>query len=146
VKEKEKFNSKIRGVTNISPLKESRPRDSRLASKEFKIFSHQIIFTLPRCLFFRVMTPSDFAHSDSFPSGDSVCSLNDFRWLLNIGQVFLDFETFHWKLLSWHTQTFLQLRHMKDIKHGRQIIWQTELIGHISKPCENLKRTNIAGC
>jgi hypothetical protein len=105
--EKEKPNSKIRGVTNLCPLKESRPRDSRLASKEFWVFSHQIIFTLPSCLFFGVMTPSDFAHSDSFPPGDSVCSLNDLRWLLNIGQIFLDFKTFHWQLLLWHMQTFL---------------------------------------
>jgi hypothetical protein len=116
--EKEKFNSQIRGVTNLSPLKESRPRDSRLASKELKIFSHRIIFTLPSSLFFGVMTPSDFAHSDSLPLGDSVCSLNNLRWLLNIGQVFLDFKTLHRQLLFWHTQTFLQLRHMKDIMHG----------------------------
>jgi hypothetical protein len=112
VKEKEKkFNSKIRGVTNLSPLKESRPRDSRVASKELRVFSHQIIFTLPSCLFFGVMTPSNFAHSDSLPSSDSVCSLKDLHWLLNIGQVLLDFKTFHWQLLFWHTQTFLQLRH-----------------------------------
>jgi hypothetical protein len=146
VLEKEKFNPQIRGVTNLSPLKESRPRDSRLASKELRIFSHQIIFTLPPCLFFRVMTPSDFAHSDSLPSGDSICSLNDLRWLLNIGQVFLDFKTLHWYLLFWHTQTFLQLRQMKDIMYNRQIFWQTELIGHFSTPCENLIQTNVAGC
>ena len=120
---KKKINSKIRGVTNLSPLKESRSRDSRLASKELRIFSHQIIFTLPSCLFFRVMAPSDFAHSDSLLSGDSVCSLNNLRWLLNIGQVFLDFETLHWQLLLWHRQTLLQLRHMKDIMHSGQIIW-----------------------
>jgi hypothetical protein len=144
--EKEEFNSQIRGIINLSPLKESHPRDSRLASKELRIFSHQIIFTLPSCFFFRVMTPSDFAHSDSLPSGDSVCSLNNLRWLLNIGQVFLDFKTLHWQLLFWHTQTFLQLRHMKDIMHGGQIIWQTELIGHFSVPCENLIRTDIARC
>jgi hypothetical protein len=77
------------------PLKESRPRDSRLASKELGISSHQIVFTLPSCLFFGVMTPYDFAHSVNLPSGDSVCSLNDLCWLLNIGQVFLDFETLH---------------------------------------------------
>jgi hypothetical protein len=141
-----KFNSKIRGVTNLSPLKESRPRYSRLASKELRVFSHQIIFTLPSCLFFGVMTPSNFAHPDGIPSGDSVCSLKDLCWLLNVGQVFLDFKTFHWQLLLWHTQTFLQLRHMKDIMHSRQIFWQTELIGYFFTPCENLIRTDVAGC
>jgi hypothetical protein len=65
-----KFYPQIHGVTNLSPLKESCPRDSRLASKEFEIFSHQIIFTLPSCFFLRVVTPSDFAHSDSVPAGD----------------------------------------------------------------------------
>jgi hypothetical protein len=81
----------IQGVTNLSPLKESHTRDSRLASKEFGILGHQIVFTLPSCFFLRVVTPSDFAHSDSFPPGDSVCSLKNLRWLLYIGQVFLDF-------------------------------------------------------
>jgi hypothetical protein len=81
----------IQGVTNISPLKESRPQDSRLASKEFGILGHQIIFTLPGCFFLRVVTPSDFAHSDSFPPGDPVCSLKNLLWLLYVSQVFLDF-------------------------------------------------------
>jgi hypothetical protein len=143
---KNKFYPQIQGVTNLSPLKESRPRDSRLASKELRVFSHQIIFTLPGCFFLRVMILSDFAHSDGLPSGDSVCSLKDLRWLLNVGQVLLDFKTLHWQLLLWHSQTFLQLRHMKDIMHNRQIFWQTELIGHFSTPCKNLIRTNVAGC
>jgi hypothetical protein len=107
MEKEKKFNPKIRGIIKLSPLKESRPRDSRLGSKEFMIFSHQIILTLPSCFFFGVVAPSDFAHSDSLPLGDSVCSLNNLRWLLNIGQVFLDFDTLPWQLLFWHTQTFL---------------------------------------
>jgi hypothetical protein len=79
-----------------------------------------------------MMIPSDLAHSDGLPSGDSVCGLKDLRWLLNVGQVLLDFKTFNWQLLFWHTQALLQLRHMKDIMHNRQILWQTELIGHFS--------------
>jgi hypothetical protein len=145
-KKKKKFYPRIQGVTNLSPLKESRPRDSRLGSKEFRVFGYQIIFTLLGCFFFRVVTPSDFAHPDSFPPSDSVCSLRNLRWLLYIGQVLLDLQTFHWQLLFWHIQTFLQLRHMKDIMHYEQAFWQTELIGHFSTPCENLIRTNIAGC
>jgi hypothetical protein len=141
---KKKFYHQIQGVTNISPLKESRPRDSRLASKEFRVLGHQIIFTLLGCFFLRVVTPSDFAHSDSFPLGDSVCSLKNLRWLLYVGQVLLDLQTFHWQLLFWHMQSLLQLRHMKDIMHCGQAFWQTELIGHFSTPCENLIRTNIA--
>jgi hypothetical protein len=143
---KKKFYPQIQGVTNLSPLKECRPRDSRLASKELRVFSHQIIFTLPGCFFLRVVIPSDLAHSDGLPSGDSVCSLKDLRWFLRLSQVLLDFKTFHWQLLFWHSQAFLQLRHMKDIMHNRQIFWQTELIGNFSTPCENLIRTNVAGC
>jgi hypothetical protein len=143
---KKKFYPQIQGVTNLSPLKESRPRDSGLASKKLWIFSHQIILTLPGCFFLRVVIPSDLAHSDGLPSGDSVCGLKDLRWFLCVGQVLLDFKTLHWQLLFRHTQALLQLRHMKDIMHNRQIFWQTELIGHFSTPCENLVRTNIAGC
>jgi hypothetical protein len=48
-KKKKKFYPQIQGVINLSPLKESCPRDSRLASKEFRVFGHQIIFTLLGC-------------------------------------------------------------------------------------------------
>jgi hypothetical protein len=143
---KKKFYPQIQGVTNLSPLKESRPRDSRLASKELRVFSHQIIFTIPGCFFLRVVIPSAFAHSYGLPSGDSICSLKDLRWLLNVGQVLLDFKVFHWQLLFWHSQTLLQLRHMKDIMHCGETLWQTELIVHFSTPCENLIWTNVAGC
>jgi hypothetical protein len=119
-KKKKKFYPQIQGITNLSPLKESCPRDSRLASKEFRILGHQIIFTLPGCFFLRVVTPSDLAHSVSFPLGVSVCSLKNLRWLLYVGQVLLDLQTFHWQLLLWHTQALLQLRHMKDIMHCGQ--------------------------
>jgi hypothetical protein len=129
---KKKFYPQIQGVTNLSPLKESRPRDLGLASKELRVFSHQIIFTLLGCFFLRVMIPFDLAHSDGLPSGGSVYNLKDLHWLLNVGQVLLDFKTFHWQLLFWHTQALLQLRHMKDIMHSRQILRQTELIGHFS--------------
>jgi hypothetical protein len=89
IKEK-KFYPQIQGVTNLSPLKESRPRDSRLASKDFGIFSHQVIFTLTGFFFLRAVTPFDFAHSDSIPLGDPVCSLKNLRWLFYVGQVLLD--------------------------------------------------------
>jgi hypothetical protein len=128
------------------PLKESRPRDSGLASKELRVFSHHIIFTLPGCFFLRVMIPSDFAHYDGLPSGDSVCGFKDLRWFLCVGQVLLDLQTFHWQLLFWHTQTLLQLRHMKYIMHSGQAFWQTELVGHFSTLCENLIWTDVAGC
>jgi hypothetical protein len=99
VKRRKKFYPQIQSVTNLSPLKESRPRDSWLASKELRVFSHQIIFTLPGCFFLRVVILSDFAYSDGLPSGDSVCSLKDLRLLLNVGEVLLDFKAFHWQLL-----------------------------------------------
>jgi hypothetical protein len=81
-----------------------------------------------------MVIPFDFAHSDGLPSGDFVCNLKDLHWLLNVGQVLLDFETLHWQLLFWHTQALLQLRHMKNIMHCGQVLWQAELIGHFSTP------------
>jgi hypothetical protein len=98
-RKEEKIQLEIRGVTNLSPLKESRPQDSGLASKELRVFGHQIVFTLLGRFFLRVMIPFDFAHSDGLPPGDSVCGLKDLCWLLNIGQVLLDFKTFHRQLL-----------------------------------------------
>jgi hypothetical protein len=64
-----------------TPLKESGPQDSRLASKEFGILGHQIILTPPSCFFLRVVTPSDFAHYDSVPPSDPVSSLKNLCWL-----------------------------------------------------------------
>jgi hypothetical protein len=78
-KKKKKIYPQIQDVTNLSPLKESRPRDSRLANKEFRVSGHQIIFMLLGCFFLRVVTPSDLAHSDSFPPGDSVYNLKNLR-------------------------------------------------------------------
>jgi hypothetical protein len=96
VREKEKkFYPQIQGVINLSPLKESRPRDSGLISKELRVFGHQIIFTLAGCFFLRVVIPFDLAHSDGLSSSDSICNLKDLHWLLNVGQVLLDFKTFH---------------------------------------------------
>jgi hypothetical protein len=117
-----------------------------MASKKLRVFSHQIIFAILGYFFLRVVIPSNFAHSDGLPSGDSVCGLKDLRWLLNVGQVLLNLQAFHWQLLFWHTQALLQLRHMKDIMHSRQILLQTELVGHFSTPCENLIRANVARC
>jgi hypothetical protein len=91
---RKKSTPQIQGVTNLCPLKESRSRDSRLANKEYGILGHQIVFALPSCFFLKVVTPSDFVHSDSFPPRDPVCSLKNPRWLLYVGQVFLDFQTF----------------------------------------------------
>ena len=105
---KEILYPQIQGVTNLSPLKESRPRDSGLVSKEFRVFGFQIIFSFPGCFFFGVVTPSDFAHSDGMSPCDSVCSLQNLRWLLYACQVFLDFQSFHWQLPLWYSQTLLQ--------------------------------------
>jgi hypothetical protein len=107
----ENLHPQIQGITNTSPLKESRPQDSGLASKEFRILGHQIIFVLPCCFFLRVVTPSDFAHPDSVPPGDPVCSFKNQCWLIYVGKVFLAFQTIHWQLLLWYTKTILQLRH-----------------------------------
>jgi hypothetical protein len=52
------FELMIKGSKKI--IEESRPRDSRLASEEFRVFGHQIIFTLPGCLFLRVVIPIIF--------------------------------------------------------------------------------------
>ena len=71
---KEILYPQIQGVTNLSPLKESRPRDLGLVSKEFRVFGFQIIFSFPGCFFLGVVTPSHFAHSDSISSGDTICS------------------------------------------------------------------------
>jgi hypothetical protein len=70
-----------------------------MASKKLRVFSHQIIFALPGCFFLRVVIPSDFAHSDGLPSGDSVYRLKDLRWFFCVGQVLLNLQAFHWQLL-----------------------------------------------
>jgi hypothetical protein len=62
------------GCYKPSPLKESRPRDSGLASKEFGIHGLQVFFVFPCCFFLKVVTPSDFTYSDGGPLGDSICS------------------------------------------------------------------------
>jgi hypothetical protein len=59
------------------------------------------------------MTPFDFAHPDGISPSDPICCLQNLSWLLNIGQILLNFKIFCWQLLLWHSQAFLQLRHME---------------------------------
>jgi hypothetical protein len=49
---KEILYPQIQGVTDLSPIKESRPRDLRLASKEFRVLGSEIIFPFLGCFFF----------------------------------------------------------------------------------------------
>jgi hypothetical protein len=69
------------------------------------------------------MAPFDFAHSDGVPLSDPICYLQNLRWLLNVCQILLNFKVFHWQLLFWYSQAFLQLRHVKHIVHCEQILW-----------------------
>jgi hypothetical protein len=83
-------------VTNLSPLKESRPRDSGLASKElrilgplkrispsrFRVGQQRAQDTWPSdhlractLLLPQIGDPPDFAHPDSVPPGDHVRNL-----------------------------------------------------------------------
>jgi hypothetical protein len=63
------------------------------------------------------MAPLDFAHFDGASSSDSVCCLQNLSWLLDICQIFLNFEVLGWQLLLWYSQTLLQLGHMEHIMH-----------------------------
>jgi hypothetical protein len=81
----------IQCVTNLSPFKESRPRDSGLASKELRILGFQIILSYPGCFFLGMVAPFDFAHSYGARSSDSDCYFQNLNWLLCICQIFLDF-------------------------------------------------------
>jgi hypothetical protein len=49
---KEILYPQIQGVTDLSALKESHPRDLGIASKEFRVLGSQIIFSFPGCFFF----------------------------------------------------------------------------------------------
>ena len=120
----------ILGVTNLPPLKESCPWDSMLVSKEFGILGHQIIFTLPSCFFLRVVTPSDFAHPDSVPPGDPVCSLQNLHWLLDVGQVFLDLDSYKttsskpFFYITNHNKPFIRNFSLCRSNHlGTQMLW-----------------------
>ena len=120
---KEILYPQIQGVTNLSPLKESRPEIQGWSAKEFRVFGLQVIFSFPGCFFFGVVTPSDFAHPDGVPPGDSVCKLQNLCWLLYVCQILLDFQVLHWQLFFWYSQTLLQLRHVEHIVHCRQTFW-----------------------
>jgi hypothetical protein len=105
--EKEILYPQMQGVTDLSPLKESRPRDLGLASKEFGVLGSHIIFSFSGCFFFRVMAPFDFAHPNGVPMSDLICYLQNLGWLLNVRQIFLSFKVFRWQLLFLYSQTFL---------------------------------------
>jgi hypothetical protein len=65
----------IFGVLQISPLKnKSRPEisESKLGSKEIRIFGFDVVFSFPGGFLFCVVAPLDFQELDASSSGSAV--------------------------------------------------------------------------
>jgi hypothetical protein len=54
----------------------------------------QLVFTLPSSFFFGVVAPLDLAKTDYPVPGHALHGVQNFHWLLQVGQVFADFNLF----------------------------------------------------
>jgi hypothetical protein len=94
---------KKNGVTNLPPLKESHPRDSKNAQKQLRVICSKLFFMLPGCFILSVVTPLNFAHLDDLTVSHSLCGIQNLDWPLIVGQITSKVKIFHRQLLFWNS-------------------------------------------
>jgi hypothetical protein len=79
----------------------------------------EIRFSFPYCFFFRVMVPLNLVHSSGFSSGTSFFSVENFDWMLCIGQIWFDFDSLGVDDFGGDLNTSSELGYMEDVMDGR---------------------------
>jgi hypothetical protein len=97
------YDCKKSGVTNLPPLKESRPRDLGSARKQLGVICSKLFFMLPSCFILSMVTPLDFAHLDDLIVSHSLCGIQNLDWPLVVGQIPSKVKIFHRQLLFWNS-------------------------------------------
>jgi hypothetical protein len=97
------------GCYKPTPLKESRPRDSRSTREEFETICSELFFVLPGSFILRVVTPLNFAHLNNLITSHSLCHIQNLNQPLTVCQITSQVKLFHEQLLLWDSQTFLEL-------------------------------------
>nr|AAQ56516.1 hypothetical protein OSJNBa0079E14.18 [Oryza sativa Japonica Group] len=93
--EREEGRGKANGGLRLTPgqrrRRERRP-EWREAAARFGMTMTKLVFTLPSSFFFGVVAPLDLAKTDYSVPGPALHGVQDFHWLLHIGQVFANFN------------------------------------------------------
>jgi hypothetical protein len=114
-------------VTDLPPLKESRPEIPKLRLKEIRKFAPKIFLSLPSCFILRVIAPLNLEKLNLAPSGESDVFLQDTNRSLTIGQVMVEINRamvdvlVHFRLIG-NLETPPELGYMKDTVKIRQLL------------------------
>jgi hypothetical protein len=107
-------------VTDLPPLKESRPKIPKLRLKEVRELAPKIILSLPSCFILGVIAPLDLEKLDLAPTGESDGFLQDTNRSLTIGQVMVEInramvDVLEYFRLVGNLETPPELGYMEDI-------------------------------
>jgi hypothetical protein len=113
-------------VTDLPPLKESRPEIPKLRLKEVRELAPKIILSLPSCFICGVIAPLNLEKLDLAPPGESDGLLQDTNRSLTISQVLVEInramvDVLEYFRLVGNLETPPELGYMEDIVKIRQL-------------------------
>jgi hypothetical protein len=114
-------------VTDLPPLKESRPEIPKLRLKEVRELAPKIILSLPSCFILGVIAPLNLEKFDLAPPGESDGFHQDTNRSLTIGQVMVEINRATVDVLEYfglvgNLETPPELGYMEDIVKIRQLL------------------------
>jgi hypothetical protein len=103
------------GRRNGSNRDGEQPHIPSLRGHEVCMARMKKVLAFPCCLFFSVVAPLDLEQHDCSTPHDTILLIQDFDWMLRVGQVSL--ERCHFKKHDVHgcLEAFLQLRQVEDV-------------------------------
>jgi hypothetical protein len=72
------------GVTNLTPLEESRPPDSGITQEKLRIICSELFFVLPGSFILHMVTPLNFAHLNDLTMSHALCRIQNLNWPLTV--------------------------------------------------------------
>ena len=125
------FRYRVRAVTILPPLQESRPEILGLSEKG-GIFLSKASFSLPSGFFFGMVRPLDLEKLDGLVAGFPLRFIQDADRMLAIGQILLNVQCLMINPTDGILEATTELGNMEHIMDIREIGGQLKLIGEIS--------------
>src|SRR4051812_1986094 len=103
-------------------------------SKEGRVLRSKTIFSFPGCFILRVMRPLKFQELDVLMMIFTLGFIKDTNRILTISQILLEIKSLAINTTDRVFETTLELRHMKDVMHLREVCRQLQLVCEVTLP------------
>jgi hypothetical protein len=103
------------------------------------------ILTFPSCFFLSVVALY-LEELDHFMPHDTILLIGDLNGVLGVRQVSLEWCHFRQHDIHRCHQSFLQLRHVKDVMNSSKGSWQVKLVSHSPTLLKDGERSNAVRC